>query len=181
MSKAENLYTPNCIRTFSGKYINPLDPDPELIDIEDIAHALSNQCRFGGHTVDFFSVAQHCIFMCERITPGHELAALLHDASEAYLLDIPKPIKVNLNGYEEAEQRIMKIIASKYGFQYPLHDEVKFYDKWALEDEWENLVIRKNRTCYPPALAKSIFLELFNLHTSHQFIAQPNWHAALSS
>src|SRR5665811_1025646 len=97
----ENLYTPNCIRTFTGIYMNVFEPTPEMISIEDIAHALTMQCRFGGHLPDFYSVAQHslnCSYLIDN--PKLKLTALLHDASEAYLLDIPRPIKNNLNNYK---------------------------------------------------------------------------------
>jgi len=90
----ENLFTPNCIRTFTGKYVNVFEPTLEMICIEDIAHALSMQCRFGGHLPYFYSVAQHsinCSFLVD--TPCLKLEVLMHDASEAYLLGIPSPIK----------------------------------------------------------------------------------------
>lgn len=158
----ENLYTPNCIRVFSGKYFNPIDPNPDLIDIEDIAHGLSMQCRFGGHTTVFYSVAEHCINVCQMVAPGHELAGLLHDASEAYLLDVPRPIKGNLVGYKDIEDKLMRIIAEKFGFRYPLHREVKQCDEIALKDEWESVVLKKPLTRkLSPQDAKHLFLELF--------------------
>ncbi len=74
----ENLYTPDCIRTFSGQYVNVFAPDPDTILIEDIAHALSQQCRFGGHLPEFYSVAQHCVICALAVPPEHALSALLH-------------------------------------------------------------------------------------------------------
>lgn len=117
----ENLYTPDCIRTFTGIYVNVFEPTEEMICIEDIAHALSNQCRFGGHLPVFYSVAQHSIIMSDKMHESHKLAALLHDASEAYLLDIPRPIKKGLSNYKEIEDKLMTAIAAKFGFEYPLH------------------------------------------------------------
>lgn len=158
----ENLFTPNCIRVFSGKYFNPLAPSPDLIDIEDIAHGLSMQCRFGGHTKVFYSVAEHSINVCQMVAPGHELAGLLHDASEAYLLDVPRPIKGNLSGYKDIEDNLMRMISKKFGFQYPLHREVKQCDEIALKDEWENVVLKEPLTReLSPKDAKHLFLELF--------------------
>ena len=86
------------IQTVSGRRVNPLDPSPADIDVHDIAVALSNQCRFGGHTRRYYSVAQHaCIVsdqMLERGSSAHDaLWGLLHDASEAYLVDLPHPLK----------------------------------------------------------------------------------------
>src|SRR5690606_28894528 len=116
--KTENLFTPNCIRTHSGNYIDVLNPNPDLIDINDIAHSLSMQCRFGGHTKVFYSVAQHSVECAKRVSPEFQLAALLHDASEAFLLDIPSPIKHRLTNYKEIENTLMQVIAKKFSFQW---------------------------------------------------------------
>lgn len=140
----ENLFTPNCIRTVSGIYVNVFEPTPEMICIEDIAHALSNQCRFGGHLPSFYSVAQHslnCSYLVED--KKLKLAALLHDASEAYLLDIPSPVKKGLSNYKEIEDRLMKVIADKFGFAYPLHPDVKKVDELMLHVEWDSLMLQK--------------------------------------
>lgn len=161
----ENLYTPNCIRTFTGKYVNVFDIDPELICIEDIAHGLSMQCRFGGHTSVFYSVAEHCINVSLMCAYGHELAGLLHDASEAYLLDIPRPIKQNLPKYYEAEDNLMRVISKKFGFEYPLSKEVKQCDEIALKYEWENIVLKTpnnpSKAVLSPQDAKETFLNFF--------------------
>lgn len=166
MSK-ENLYTPNCIRTFTGKYINPANPDPELICIEDIAHALSMQPRFGGHLPVFYSVAQHCCHVA-MLSPEHlRLTALMHDASEAYLIDVPKPIKSQLTNYKEIETRLMYEIAKKFGFIWPGHEKVDEADIQALEIEWKELMLREglNKTIdpLPQPAAKMQFLHAFKL------------------
>lgn len=139
----ENLYTPDCIRTVTGKYVNVFDPDPDTICIEDIAHSLSHQCRFGGHLPVFYSVAEHSLACCALAKTEHKLEALLHDASEAYLLDIPKPIKNRLPDYKTIEDNLMRVIAEKFGFPYPLSSYVKDVDKFALESEWEMLMLEK--------------------------------------
>lgn len=136
--KEENSYTPNCIRTFAGIYVNVFDPTPEMFTIEDIAHSLSMQPRFGGHYPVFYSVADHCL-NCAHLIKERELklCALLHDASEAYLLDLPKPIKMNIPQYNEIEDKLMKVIAAKFDFPYPLPQAVKDIDKQMLEWEWD--------------------------------------------
>lgn len=162
----ENLYTANCIRTFTGIYMNVFAPSLEMICIEDIAHALSNQCRFGGHLPKFYSVAQHSVIMSEKINNRHRLAALLHDASEAYLLDMPRPIKQGLSNYKELEGMLMKVIAKKFGFDYPLHEKIKEIDEYMLEWEWSNLMLGEKNLfpdidCWPPTYAKAQFIEAF--------------------
>lgn len=157
----ENLYTPDKIRTHSGKYLNPLAPSPDDICIEDIAHALSHLCRFGGHTSFFYSVAEHSLDVADRCNKARQLEALLHDASEAYLLDIPSPVKALIPGYKEAEDRLMKVIAEKFGFAYPLSPEVKLADKAALEEEWEAIVLRGGVEPFPPEMVKKEFLSRF--------------------
>lgn len=166
----ENLYTPDCIRTFSGVYINVFDPKPEMIKIVDIAHALSMQCRFGGHLPYFYSVAQHSAFCCALADPEHKLAALLHDASEAYLLDIPRPIKQRLENYKEIENGLMSVIAQVFGFQYPFHDNVKKVDEDMLQTEWDSLMLRKNDAieCFSQERARDFFMNMFKVHYNTQ-------------
>lgn len=142
-TQTENLYTPNCIRTVTGKYVNVFDPTLDMICIEDIAHSLSMQCRFGGHLFKPYSVAQHsmnCAYLVEA--PELKLAALLHDASEAYLIDVPRPVKLGLPNYKEIEDRLMRVIAEKFGFSYPLHPSIKEVDEQMLQTEWHHLMLR---------------------------------------
>jgi uncharacterized protein len=165
--------TTGTIRTFSGKLINVFDPKPEGICIEDIAHALSNLCRFGGHTSGFYSVAQHCCLMAKLVSEKPiALATLLHDASEAYLLDISRPIKHLLPQYQEAEHKLMHIIAEKFGFEYPLPAKVTELDNQFLEIEWEWLMLNKFRSphlfiTWSPGYAEQQFLYLYNLIISN--------------
>lgn len=162
----ENLYTEGHIRTFSGIYIDPLNPKPELINIEDIAHALSMQCRFGGHLPRFYSVAQHSVMVADLVDPENKLAALLHDASEAYLLDIPRPVKSRLTNYKKIQRGLMRVIAKKFGFKYPLHQSVHDTDEAMLRWEWDALMLRRPgfpEKPLPPRLAKANFITKFYL------------------
>jgi uncharacterized protein len=137
----ENLYTPNKIRTFSGIYIDPFDPKSEDIEIIDIAHALSQMPRFGGHLPGFYSVAQHSINVCNLLTKKYKLAGLLHDAAEAYILDIPRPIKCRLRDYKKLENGLMKVISDKFHFKYPISKPVKKADEIQLQWEWNTLMV----------------------------------------
>jgi 5'-deoxynucleotidase YfbR-like HD superfamily hydrolase len=161
----ENLYTSDCIRTFTGIYVNVFEPTPEMICIEDIAHALSMQCRFGGHLPYFYSVAQHSASCCAIAEPEHKFAALMHDASEAYLLDIPRPIKKRLANYKEIEDGLMKIIATKYGFEYPLHQKVKDVDEVMLEAEWNQIMLQQGSALdyMDSRRAKEFFMNQFKI------------------
>lgn len=107
------------IMTYTKIMFDPLHPDVDLIDIEDIAHALSMLCRANGHFKTFYSVAQHCINCAkEAKSRGYsariQLACLLHDASEAYLSDVTRPVKAELPRYKEIEAPLQKAIWNKW-------------------------------------------------------------------
>ena len=109
----------DCITTYTGRHIDPVNPDPDMICIEDIAHALSLICRGNGHVQTFFSVGQHCINCArEALARGCSgrmaLACLLHDASECYLSDVPRPFKKTLAGYKRQEESLLNLIYEKY-------------------------------------------------------------------
>lgn len=123
------------IETFGGHQFWPLDPQPDEIHIEDIAHALSNICRFNGHVQRFYSVAEHSVFVALCTPIEHRMAALLHDATEAYLCDIPRPVKKCIPGYAEAEHRVALAIAQKFGLSEELPAVVKLNDNRILLDE----------------------------------------------
>lgn len=127
------------IQTFTGVQFFPLDPRREDIRLEDIAHALSNLCRFGGHTNEFYSVAQHSVLVSWQ-TPEHPREALLHDATEAYLVDVPRPIKGHLAGYAEIEAHLAGCIGNRFGLVLnPLPADVKEQDERALMTEKRDL------------------------------------------
>lgn len=98
------------ISTFSGIDFNILTPNPNNINIIDIAHSLSMQCRFTGHTPEFYSVAQHSVLVSRVVRPEFALQALFHDASEAYLTDIPRPLKPLMPQYETIEYNLTQLI-----------------------------------------------------------------------
>lgn len=107
------------IATYTGKMFDPLDPDPSLIDIRDIAHALSLLCRANGHFPTFYSVCQHSLACCREAAQRGEsrriqLACLLHDASEAYLSDVTRPVKAAMPMYLELEAPLQETVWNKW-------------------------------------------------------------------
>jgi uncharacterized protein len=106
------------IKTHTGIHFYPFDPRIEEIDLEDIAHALSNICRFTGHTSEFYSVAQHSVRVSEMLIGKNlKMAGLFHDASEAYICDIARPVKRAFrsdNKYKIAERDIQNAIYKKF-------------------------------------------------------------------
>lgn len=117
------------ITTFSGLHFDPTEPEAELILIKDISHALSLLCRANGHFKSFYSVAQHSIACAKEASArglGKRIAAgcLLHDASEAYLSDVTRPIKEGLPHYIEVESKLQEMIWDKF-IDPPLSEEEK--------------------------------------------------------
>jgi len=121
-------------QTYTGKKFYVFDPRSDEIDIEDIAHSLANTCRFNGHTSYFYSVAQHSVHVCNvfgKLVEGTEfeenyrayLCALLHDATEAYVGDMIRPIKLSLPDYKVAENNIWTCILKKF----------ELWDTWHLQ------------------------------------------------
>lgn len=135
------------IQTYTGRKFYPLDPSPEDVDIIDIAHALSMTCRFSGHCRAFYSVAEHSVHMArfaDGYLDGPEVAlwALLHDASEAYLPDVCRPIKDQMEGFREWEDRILEAVADKYQLPFPIPecDTIKDLDTRILLTEMDVLM-----------------------------------------
>lgn len=139
----------NWMQTFSGRMFWPVDPRPDEVFIEDIAHALSLACRFGGHCSRFYSVAEHSVY-CSLIVPQEfAFVALMHDATEAYVCDIPRPLKPYLTGYGAIEQAVWVAIADRFGLPHTLPSEVKVADNAMLLAEQRDIML-------PPPAAWSI-------------------------
>ena len=128
-------------KTFSGDYVDLLKPDPSIIKLQDIATALSRICRFGGHCPKFYSVAEHCIIatslaIAAGVRGDGPRAILLHDAAEAFLGDMIKPLKNLLPEYQEVEQRFEQAIGVAFNLDFEPHrDIVKHYDRIMLRAE----------------------------------------------
>jgi hypothetical protein len=125
------------LQTYTGVEFHPLDPRPEDIRIEDISHALSKLCRYGGHCIRFYSVAEHCVHVASKAPDSLKLVALMHDAAEAYIVDVPRPVKHLLPQYKAIEERLEAAIAVRFGLVWPFPEEIKRLDNAILADERE--------------------------------------------
>lgn len=114
--------------TRSGMAFFPLGAKEEEILVEDIAHGLSMQCRYNGHTVKFYSVAQHCWLASQYAPAGLEFEALMHDAAEAYIGDIISPLKVALPDYARIEKELDATIRRRFGLPVKHSPEIKEID-----------------------------------------------------
>ena len=172
------------LRTFTGRSVHILNPRPEEICIQDIAHALANTCRFGGHTPVFYSVADHSLLVSELVPESLALWGLLHDASEAYLHDLTRPLKRVLDSagpqdvtrYAELERRMMAAVCSRFGLPEEMPSLVKAADNTVLATEFRDLFdepisncirwagaepMRRSITPVRPDAARDLFLLRF--------------------
>ena len=164
------------IQLYSGRKFKPFDVKSSDISIHDIAHSLSNMCRFTGHCKSFYSVAQHSVLVSHVVAPELSLCGLLHDASEAYLVDVPKPLKrmSTFDEYRKLEEQIQTIIFNKFGWTKGELPEVKKADVQLLATEARDLMSPLHpewiQPCKPlpftitplePSAAKMLFLERF--------------------
>jgi 5'-deoxynucleotidase YfbR-like HD superfamily hydrolase len=130
------------LQTVSGRWVNPFDPDPQQLDAGDIARALANQCRFGGHSRVFYSVAQHSVIVSQLVEQrGGDtedvFAALMHDASEAYLGDMPHPLKHRSAlgvAFRAAEDHLEEAIRKRFRIKADV-PEIKRADRALLATE----------------------------------------------
>ena len=173
------------ITTYTGLHFYPTDPNPDDIRIEDIAHALSLICRGNGHVRTFFSVGQHCVNCTkEAIARGCgnriALAMLLHDASECYMSDVPRPFKKFLKDYCEQENRLLDLIYEKYlgsgiteeeqKIMKCIDDDMLYYDLkellgWPAADKEPELLTKISYEVRPFAETEEEYLELFRVLT----------------
>lgn len=137
--------TSDWIQTYSGRQFWPLDPDPEHVFIEDIAHALSNLCRYAGHCTTFYSVAEHSLLLTWALKrdgySGDVLRwALMHDAAEAYIVDMPRPIKRQMRQYKSIEHLVEAAIALRFDLPLVIPEIVQEYDVRICNDERNHLM-----------------------------------------
>jgi len=148
----QDEYNGHWIETYSGKKFHYLEPKADEIDIVDIAHALSLTCRFGGHCKMLYSVADHSVRVAELCKPYSKLSALLHDAHEAYVPDIPSSIKADLPDVRELNFTIEEAIMSKFTDFLGDWDEIRYMDEVMLASEARDLMpnVKDWRELPPP-------------------------------
>lgn len=156
------------IETYTGKQFDPLKPDLEAISIKDIAHSLSLLCRFNGHCSRFYSVAQHSVLACKLDVVPQELrlTVLMHDAGEAYVGDVTRPVKRELPKLKEMEAITMEAISAKFGLVWPFPDEVKMADNIMLVTERRDLLTDSSLEWNVDAEATSARVEPWDPNTS---------------
>lgn len=125
------------VETYSGGGVDLFDPDPEDVRLGDIAAGLAHTCRFGGHCCRFYSVAEHSLYVRRELDgdgdgPRLQLLGLLHDAGEAYVGDVPRPLKAELDGFERVEERVLEAVWTALGVDPP--DETEWERVIAVDD-----------------------------------------------
>lgn len=166
----------------SGNYFDFLKPETSVFEITDIAHGLSNICRFGGQCKEFYSVAQHSVIASSVIESQYAYDALMHDAAEAFVGDIPSPLKMLLPEYKTIEKHAEAAIAQRFGVSNPLPQQVKNIDIVLLatehrdlmpehDDEWGLLVgvtpLKQKIRPWTPKEAYETFMRRYNFLTEH--------------
>ena len=165
------------MQTYTGRAVYPMAPEVDDIDPVDIAHALSLLCRYGGHVNRFYSVAEHCVLMSRAVSPVNALWALLHDATEAYLGDMIRPLKRAMPEYRDIEDRLKAVICDRFGIGHQCPPEVKLADNRILRDERDALMavpplpwaaienvsaLRVDIQGWDPAVAEFLYLDRLN-------------------
>jgi hypothetical protein len=128
------------IQTYGGRQFWPLAPRSEDLDLGDIAHSLALQCRFNGHCRVFYSVAEHSVRVSRELAGELRLWGLLHDAAEAYVCDLPRPLKQTAPEFRAAEDRLLELVAVRFGLPWPLPAEVHEADERLLATEQRDLM-----------------------------------------
>ena len=142
------------MQVLSGKLVYPMTLRADEIEIKDIAHALSNICRFTGHTKVFYSVAQHSVMVSHLVPEEHALCGLLHDAGETYTGDIARPIKLSLDliapAWRKFEDHIDGVVAERFGLPYPRPFCIKQADMVAVMTEKRDLLTDPHKQDWGP-------------------------------
>ena len=186
------------IQTYTGKKFDIDNLDPSMVCLEDIAHALSMLCRYNGHCEMFYSVAEHSVIMSQYVPKHLALDALLHDAAEAYITDVPRPFKKLLIGFSGLESKIMTVIYEHFGLKEPEYDQYPIIKNGDLQmlaieqqqllkpspEPWECIEGLDRWTPIPilpiwhPTLAKEQFMETFKKLYAERMFKTTKWEEA---
>lgn len=161
--------------TFTGRVYWPVDPRASEVNIEDIAHSLAYQCRYGGHCLEYYSVAEHSVMVSRLLPPELRLVGLLHDATEAYVSDVPRPLKPFLSDYRAIEALNWRVIAEAFGLSDVLPPEVEDLDRRICLTEMNQIMPRSplplgidgpqpffSLPLWKPRVAELVFLQEFD-------------------
>jgi uncharacterized protein len=129
------------LQTYTGKRYDVAQPLPSSIDVRDIAHHLSLLCRYAGATKRFYSVAEHSVHVAKLVPAKHALTALLHDATEAYLCDLPRPVKAFIPGYKALEAVAWDAVAMRFDLPHEIPQCVHDADVLMLYAERRQLLV----------------------------------------
>lgn len=163
------------ILLFGGAYFDLLDPEGSAFTIEDVAQGLAQCCRFAGQCRRFYSVAEHSVHVSTILEPEHRYAGLMHDAAEAFLGDVTKPLKLLLPDYRAIEARVEAAVFARFAVPTPLPLAVKDADRIMLATEQRQLMANGEAwamtggrralplaiPAWPPEEARERFLERF--------------------
>lgn len=165
------------LETHSGVHMDVLHPKPEDFNIQDIAHALSNICRFTGHVYQFYSVAQHSVILARYMQTELKLEALLHDATEAYVSDINHNLKQAMPEYNLIEQLYRDAIAKRFGLEIIVPYQVAKADRELCHyeaqilmpnrGEWAGRLTADSLPIHPvePRMAYAMFTDMYTILT----------------
>lgn len=156
--------------TYTGIKLNPLNLHPDDIVIEDIAHHLSLLCRYNGACKFLYTVGQHCVFGVDYVSQGNELAYLLHDASEAYLSDMVKGVKDQLEVFRIIEDRLQGIIYKKFNVEPFDHAEVKRVDYAIMNTEAHAIMSNLDGWLFPEPPLDIEIKYWVPMHTEEKFL-----------
>lgn len=164
------------MQTYTGEPFWPLEPDLDEIDIVSIAHSLSMLCRYNGHCIRFYSVAEHSVLLSHTVDPEHARWGLMHDAVEAYFGDMVRPVKYEMPEFCGHEKNLEAAIAGKFRLGWPMPAQVKEHDTrivvderaqnmaparlpWPMLDGFEPLGVTIN--CWSPDRAEAEFMSRY--------------------
>lgn len=166
-------YMDPTILTKNGTYFDFTQPSESEIDIESIAHALSHICRFTGHTRQFYSVAQHSVMVSLIVPENLAMAGLLHDAAEAFIGDVAKPLKRLLPDYAAIEKNVEQAVFAHFSVgDDPYHDDVKRADLIMLLTEKRDLMTATDQWRIPGITARAEKLIALDCYSAKRMFLQ---------